>query len=168
MRTLPAAHRGTPARITRRHFFRECGVGVGKIALASILTDAFASRPAFAAGVPAGAGGPKGTHFAPKAKRSSTCSWPARRVSSTCSTTSRTCSVTRASRSAPSITKGQRYAFIRADAAVLGPRYEFAKHGQSGAEISEILPHLAGIADDICVIRSVKTDQFNHAPRRSS
>ena len=64
----------------------------------------------------------------------------------------------------PSVIGGQRYAFIRPDAAVLGPRYKFAKHGQSGAELSEMLPHLAKIVDDICLIRSVRTDQFNHAP----
>ena len=64
----------------------------------------------------------------------------------------------------PSVIGGQRYAFIRPDAAVLGPRFQFKKFGQSGAEISEVLPHLAEIVDDICLIRSMKTDQFNHAP----
>ena len=59
---------------------------------------------------------------------------------------------------------GQRYAFIRPDAAALGPRFKFARHGQCGAEISEMLPHLAGVVDDICLIRSMHTDQFNHAP----
>ena len=64
----------------------------------------------------------------------------------------------------PSVIGGQRYAFIRPDAAVLGPRFKFAKHGQCGAELSEMLPHLAEIVDDICLIKSVHTDQFNHAP----
>jgi len=64
----------------------------------------------------------------------------------------------------PSVIGGQRYAFIRPDAAVLGPRFKFARHGQSGTEISEVLPHLAKIVDDICLVRSVRTDQFNHAP----
>src|SRR5207237_8404944 len=50
------------------------------------------------------------------------------------------------------------------DAAVLGPRFKFARHGHSGAEISEALPHLAEIVDDICLVKSVHTDQFNHAP----
>ncbi|HTN76244.1 MAG TPA: DUF1501 domain-containing protein, partial [Pirellulaceae bacterium] len=57
-----------------------------------------------------------------------------------------------------------RYAFIRSDAAALGPRFKFAKHGQSGAELAEVLPHLAKVADDICIVKSVHTDQFNHAP----
>ncbi|MSU36061.1 MAG: DUF1501 domain-containing protein [Pedosphaera sp.] len=64
----------------------------------------------------------------------------------------------------PSVIGGQRYAFIRPDAAVLGPRFKFSKHGKSGAELSEMLPHLANVVDDICLVRSVHTDQFNHAP----
>jgi hypothetical protein len=64
----------------------------------------------------------------------------------------------------PSVIAGQRYAFIRPDAAVMGPRFKFSKKGQSGAELSEMLPHLGEIVDDICLIKSMKTDQFNHAP----
>ncbi|MEZ6124525.1 MAG: DUF1501 domain-containing protein [Planctomycetaceae bacterium] len=63
-----------------------------------------------------------------------------------------------------SVIGDQRYAFIQPDAAVLGPRFQFRRHGQSGAEISTALPHLADIADRICLIKSVHTDQFNHAP----
>ncbi|MFM7114262.1 MAG: DUF1501 domain-containing protein, partial [Planctomycetota bacterium] len=65
----------------------------------------------------------------------------------------------------PSVIGGQRYAFIRSDAAVMGPRFKFARAGQSGTELAvEVLPKLAEVIDDICLIRSVKTDQFNHAP----
>ena len=64
----------------------------------------------------------------------------------------------------PAVIGGQRYAFIRPDAAVLGPRFKFARHGQCGAELSEMLPHLAGVVDDIAIVKSVRTDQFNHAP----
>jgi uncharacterized protein (DUF1501 family) len=64
----------------------------------------------------------------------------------------------------PEVIGGQRYAFIRADAAVLGPRFKFAKHGQCGAELSEMLPHLAKVVDEIAIVKSVRTDQFNHAP----
>ncbi len=64
----------------------------------------------------------------------------------------------------PSVIGGQRYAFIRPDAAVLGPRFKFSRHGASGMELSETLPHLARIADEICLIKSCRTDQFNHAP----
>ena len=45
----------------------------------------------------------------------------------------------------PSVINGQRYAFIRPDAAVLGPQFKFSKHGQCGMELSEMLPHLATV-----------------------
>lgn len=64
----------------------------------------------------------------------------------------------------PSVIGGQRYAFIQPDAAVMGPQFEYRRHGQSGAELSSALPHLASIADEICLIKSMHTDQFNHAP----
>ena len=64
----------------------------------------------------------------------------------------------------PSVIGGQRYAFIQPDAAVMGPQFDFAKHGECGAEISSAMPHLSSIVDDICLVRSMHTDQFNHAP----
>ena len=63
-----------------------------------------------------------------------------------------------------SVIAGQRYAFIQPDAAVLAPRFKFKKHGESGAEFSEVLPHLATVADDLAIIRTVHTNQFNHSP----
>jgi uncharacterized protein (DUF1501 family) len=64
----------------------------------------------------------------------------------------------------PSIIGDQRYAFIRSDAAVMAPRFQFSKHGECGMELAETLPQLGSIADELCLVRSVKTDQFNHAP----
>src|SRR5205823_7793100 len=64
----------------------------------------------------------------------------------------------------PSVIGGQRYAFIRSDAAVLGPRFKFARHGKSGVELAEILPNLGRVIDDVTLVKSVYTDQFNHAP----
>ncbi|MEZ6132563.1 MAG: DUF1501 domain-containing protein [Planctomycetaceae bacterium] len=63
-----------------------------------------------------------------------------------------------------SVIGDQRYAFIQPDAAVLGPQFRFKRYGDSGALLSEALPHLADVADRICFIKSVRTDQFNHAP----
>ncbi|HCS50068.1 MAG TPA: sulfatase, partial [Planctomycetaceae bacterium] len=60
--------------------------------------------------------------------------------------------------------KGYRAAFINPNSKLLGPKYPFAKHGESGAELSDQLPHLAKVVDDLCIIRSMKTDAFNHAP----
>ena len=57
-----------------------------------------------------------------------------------------------------------RAAFINPSSKLLGPKFEFSRHGQSGAELSEILPHTASIVDDIAIVKSMVTDAFNHAP----
>src|SRR5205814_425740 len=48
----------------------------------------------------------------------------------------------------------------------LGSRRKFARHGQSGTYVSECLPHLSGVVDDLAVVRSVQTNVFNHAPAK--
>src|SRR5262245_55838196 len=65
-----------------------------------------------------------------------------------------------------SFTAGRRFAFIRPDAKLLGTRRRFIKAGRVGAEISEVLPHLRGIADDVCFLKGMKTDVFNHGPAK--
>jgi len=59
---------------------------------------------------------------------------------------------------------GKQLAFIRERPRLLGSQYEFTHAGQSGLEVSQLLPELKTIADDITVVRSMKTDQFNHGP----
>ena len=63
-----------------------------------------------------------------------------------------------------SFLKGKRFAFIKGVPNMLGPQYKFAQHGQCGAWVSEHLPKLAGMVDDLCLIKSMWTEQFNHAP----
>jgi hypothetical protein len=63
-----------------------------------------------------------------------------------------------------SFLKGEKFAFIKGTPNLLGSPHKFEKRGQSGAWMSDLLPHTHKIADDICVIRSMNTDQFNHAP----
>jgi hypothetical protein len=63
-----------------------------------------------------------------------------------------------------SFLKNQRFAFIKGVPKMLGSPYEFKQAGASGGWFSEKIPHLASIADEICVVRSMWTDQFNHAP----
>src|SRR6266508_1540525 len=60
--------------------------------------------------------------------------------------------------------KGYRAAFINPNSKLLGPKFKFARHGESGAELSELLPQLAGVVDDIAIVKSMVTDAFNHAP----
>ncbi len=63
--------------------------------------------------------------------------------------------------------KGYRAAFINPDARLLGPKFKFARPGQSGTELSELLPHLAGVVDDLAVIKGVSTDPSTTLPARS-
>lgn len=60
--------------------------------------------------------------------------------------------------------EGQRFAFLRGHPKLMGTRFRFRKCGQSGLELSEVLPHLSQVADDICLIKTVHTEEFNHAP----
>ena len=157
--------------ITRRQLFGTCGVGVGKIALASLMANGHSSQIASASPSTESLGGSadldttsSGLHHRAKAKRviylfmagapsqldlfdykPKLVEWEGKPIP-------------------PSVIAGQRYAFIQPDAAVLAPRFKFAKHGDSGAELSEMLPHTASVADELAFIKSVHTDQFNHAP----
>jgi len=142
---------------TRRWFFRDCGVGLGSIALASLLGQ---DKALGASSLLAG----QRPHFAPKAKRviflfqggapshlelfdnkPELAKWDGKLPPA-------------------ELLRGYRAAFISPNSTLLGPKYKFAKHGQSGAEISELLPHTAAIADDLCIVKSMVTDAFNHAP----
>jgi hypothetical protein len=148
--------------LSRRHFLRDCGVGLGKVAFAGLLTGSLGSR--LGAAVTENALAPRNPHFRPRAKRVIHLFMGGAPSQLELFDHKPELSKLEGKPLPPSVIRGQRYAFIRPDAAVLGPRFKFARHGQSGAEISEVLPHIAGIADEICLVRSVRTDQFNHAP----
>jgi Protein of unknown function (DUF1501) len=60
--------------------------------------------------------------------------------------------------------RGKRFAFIGGKMTLAGTRFKFSRHGQSGQELSELLPNLGRMADDIAVIRSLHTEEINHAP----
>ncbi|HUY92261.1 MAG TPA: DUF1501 domain-containing protein [Pirellulales bacterium] len=62
------------------------------------------------------------------------------------------------------LTRGKRFAFIGGELKLAGSPFKFARHGQSGQEMSELLPYLAGVADEIAVVRSLHTEEINHAP----
>ncbi len=147
--------------VTRRHFFRNCGVGLGKVALAGLLTDALTRR---ASAAPANPFPIKPPHFAPKAKRVIHMFMAGAPSQLELFDHKPKLAELEGKPIPPEVIGGQRYAFIRSDAAVLGPRFKFAKHGQCGAELGETLPHLTKIVDDIAIVKSMRTDQFNHAP----
>ena len=64
-----------------------------------------------------------------------------------------------------SFTAGQQLAQLQGQKLICqGPQFKFSKHGKNGTELSELLPHIGSVADDICVIRSMTTDAINHDP----
>jgi hypothetical protein len=147
-------HTGFIRDLTRRHFFKQTGFGIGALALTSLLDERL-----FAA-----SGQTQRPHFAPKAKNI----------------------IYLFMAGAPSqldlfdhkpklrqydgeaipeeFVKGERFAFIKGTPRLLGSPFNFKRYGRSGQELSDLLPHLASHADDIAIIRSMKTTQFNHAP----
>src|SRR5437667_7852571 len=149
-------------QLARRGCFRECGVGLGAIALGSLLGESSASAASRIAGVNPLA--PKQPHFKPRAKRviylfmagapshlelfdykPELAKWDGKLPPA-------------------ELIKGYRAAFISPSSSLLGPKFKFANHGQCGAELSELLPHLAGVIDDLAIVKSMHTDAFNHAP----
>lgn len=60
--------------------------------------------------------------------------------------------------------EGYRAAFIKQDAKLLGPKFKFARRGESGTQCSELLPHIGGVVDELTFIRSMHTEALNHAP----
>lgn len=150
---------------TRRHFFADCRIGLGSMALASLLgegrlasagPDSRATNPlARQQGhFPATAdhviylfmaGGPSQLElfdYKPKLQELSGQQIP------------------------ESFVEGKRFAFIKPDAQLLGTRRKFARYGECGTELSECLPHLASIVDDVAVVKSLRTDVFNHGPAK--
>ncbi|MBL9156837.1 MAG: DUF1501 domain-containing protein [Verrucomicrobiales bacterium] len=149
--------------LTRRHFFHDCGLGLGRIGLASAFAGGFSNlvREANAAAHPLA---PRQTHHDAKAKRVIFLFMAGAPSQLELFDDKPKLRELGGKPIPPSVIAGQRYAFIQPDAAVLAPCFPFAKHGQCGAELSDRLPHLAKIVDDIAIVKSLKTDQFNHAP----
>ncbi len=151
----PLAH--LSSQTTRRHFFHDCAVGTGKIALASLLAES-------ARGAASGPNVAAAPHARPKAKAVIHLFMAGAPSQLEMFDSKPMLTKYEGKPLPPSVIGGQRYAFIRPDAAVLGPRFKFAKHGQCGAELSEVLPHLATVVDELAIVKSCRTTQFNHAP----
>lgn len=149
---------------TRRHFFRDCGVGLGKVALASLTAGSVAHSVKATAAETTNSFAPKPPHFPARAKRVIYLFMAGAPSQLDLFDYKPKLMELAGKPIPPSVIAGQRYAFIQPDAAVLPPQFRFTKHGESGTELSEALPHLAKIVDRIAIIRSVHTDQFNHSP----
>src|SRR3954451_23577263 len=137
----------------RRHFFQQCRVGVGAMALGSMLraeeaqgadsTDPLTARP---------------PHFTPRAK-SVIFLFMAGGPSQLELFTPKAMLQELDGQVIPqSFVANKRFAFIKGDAKLQGTKRKFAQHGESGQTISECLPHLADVADEISTLRAMKTD----------
>jgi hypothetical protein len=140
---------------TRRQLFRDCGVGVGKIALASLMGGAaFARKPHFAPRIDRVihlfmAGGPSQLElfdYKPELQK-----WDAKPTPD-------------------SFLKGKRFAFMdtfsKETPKLLGTRREFKQYGKSGLWVSDLMPHIGSVADDIAIMHGVSTENFNHGPAK--
>lgn len=150
--------------LTRRHFFRDCGVGLGAIALASLLNEspARAATTRIQAGVDPLA--PKAPHFAARAKRVIYLFMAGAPSQLDLFDYKPTLEKYDGHPVPAELIKDQEYAFIPRDANLFASTLKFSKHGRCGAELSEALPHLGEVVDDIAIIKSMTTDAFNHAP----
>jgi uncharacterized protein (DUF1501 family) len=138
--------------LTRRHFFEQSALGIGALALSSLLDEEL-----FASALQA-------PHFAPKAKHIIYL-FMAGAPSQLDLFDYKPALNRYDGKPAPDeVVKGERFAFIKGTPKLLGSPHTFARHGRCGAELSNLLPNLAGIVDDIAIVKSMHTTQFNHAP----
>jgi hypothetical protein len=149
--------------ITRRHFFKRTGFGIGGLALASLLNGSLFDVPVQAAETEDPMA-PRPPQFPAKAKNIIFL-FMAGAPSQLDLFDYKPKLIQYNGQSIPEeFVKGERFAFIKGTPKLLGTPHRFKRYGQSGAEISNQLPHLAEIADDIAIVKSLHTDQFNHAP----
>lgn len=152
----------TPEMTARRWFLQRCGIGLGAMAAGNLLHQELLantnddSNPNPLA--------PKKPHFEPKVKRV-IYMFQAGAPSQLELFDHKQELVARNGQLPPaSLLEGYRAAFIDPKSGLLAGKFPFKKWGQSGMELSEVLPHLGEVADDICLIRSMQTEAVNHAP----
>ena len=147
--------------ITRRHFFKQTGYGIGTLALSALLDQGvFAAPPAR----PHDPLAPKRPPLPAKAKNVIFLFMAGAPSQLDLFDNKPKLTQYNGQPIPEELIKGERFAFIKGVPKILGSPYAFGRHGKSGQEISTLLPHLADIADDIAIVRSMHTDQFNHAP----
>jgi Protein of unknown function (DUF1501) len=151
-----------PRLVSRRWFLEQCGIGLGAMAFGQLLGDAGWAAPADS--VPADPLAPRKPHYPPKTK--SVIFLFMAGAPSHLELFDYKPQLAKFDGTLPpkDLLKGYRAAFINPNSTLLGPKFKFAKYGQSGAELSELLPHLTKVVDDIAIVKSMVTDAFNHAP----
>jgi hypothetical protein len=146
---------------TRRHFFRDCGVGVGSMALASLL-----GRDAPAASVAANPLAPKTPHFEPKAKAVIFLFMAGGPSQFELFEPKSELSALNGKPVPKSFIEGKRFAFLKGTPTLLGGKQKFGRYGDCGMDLSDLLPYHRAIVDDVVWLRGMKTDVFNHGPAK--
>lgn len=146
---------------TRRHFFGKCATGIGTIALANLLNDgqllkADESNP-FAA---------KPTMVTPKAKRIIYLFMAGGPSQLELFDYKPVLEKFNGKPPSKEMLAGKRFAFLKGNEKLLGPTRSFKKVGECGREVTDLLPHHAKIVDDLCFIKTMKTEVFNHGPAK--
>ncbi len=151
---------------TRRHFLKNCSLGIGGLVLSSFLSNCkpFSSGTdsrLFSAGNPLA---PKAPHFPSKVKNVIYIHMAGAPSQLELFDYKPELNKLSGLECPQSFIEGKRFAFIRGVPKLLGSQAEFKHRGDSGAWISNYLPHLQTIADELTFLKAVHTDQFNHAP----
>jgi hypothetical protein len=147
---------------TRRYFLRSCPLCLGGMALAEFLgraTAAAQTAPSISNPL-----APRQPHFKPKAKRVVYLHMAGGPSQLELFDYKPALQKHDGQPCPQEFLEGKRFAFIKGVPQMLGGRYRFRQCGQSGVWLSELLPELATVADELTLIRSMTTDQFNHAP----
>lgn len=147
---------------TRRHFFSQCGVGVGAMALADLFANSANAEPSV------NPLAPKPPHFPPRAKRVIYLFMAGGPSQLDMFDHKPALNRLNGQPIPPSYLEGKRFAFMDSSHRInlLGTRRSFDQYGQSGAWVSDLLPYTSKIVDELTFIRTCKTDLFNHAPAK--
>jgi len=149
---------------TRRDFFTTAASGLGGVALAAILGQD-GVLAASQGGTAANPLAPKPPHFAPKAKSCIFIFMAGAPSQLDLFDYKPVLNKLNGKKMPESLTKGVRFAFIQKDTATLmASKRKFSQHGESGMWFSDFLPQIATCADDICMIKTMQSEQFNHHP----
>jgi Protein of unknown function (DUF1501) len=149
----------SPLAITRRWFLKDCAVGLGALALHTLAGDSSAAAPE-----PVDPLAPRPPHFPARAKRVIYLFMAGAPSHLDLFDYKPQLAKFNGTLPPPELLQGYRAAFINPNSTLLGPKFKFAKYGRSGAELSELLPRLAEVVDDVAIVKSMFTDSFNHAP----
>ena len=148
---------------TRRHFLKQCTTGLGGMALGGLMGCSSRSPSGDKAPMLSQVLG-NTAHFAPRAKRVIFLHMAGAPSQLELFDYKPELQNLHGKPCPPSLLEDKKFAFISGVPKMLGPQAEFSQHGESRAWISNRLPHFSAVADDVCFLKAVHTDQFNHAP----